>query len=45
MIKAGGWSVDEIREQFEKHLRNRLEPVGLMKPPYPFYDGVKPPEK
>jgi 3-oxoacyl-[acyl-carrier protein] reductase len=45
MIKAGGWSVDEIREQFEKHLRNRLEPVGLMKPPYPFYDGVKPPAK
>ena len=39
---AEGLSVDEIREHFKKVFGNRLESFGLMKPPYPFYDGVKP---
>ena len=30
---------------FEKNLKQHLEPVGLMKNPYPFYEGVKPPSK
>ena len=42
MFKSGGWSVDAIREHFRGMLGNRLEPVGVMKRPYPFYDGVKP---
>ena len=42
MFKPGGWSVDEIREHFKGTLGSRLEPVGVMKRPYPFYDGVKP---
>ena len=42
MIKPGGWTVDEIREQFKSHLGGRLEAIGVMKRPYPFYDGVKP---
>jgi 3-oxoacyl-[acyl-carrier protein] reductase len=42
MIKAGGWSVDDIRQHFKNNLGNALEPVGLFKSPYPFYGGVKP---
>jgi NAD(P)-dependent dehydrogenase (short-subunit alcohol dehydrogenase family) len=42
MLKAGGWSVDDLREHFKANLGKLLEPVGLMKNPYPFYDGVKP---
>jgi 3-oxoacyl-[acyl-carrier protein] reductase len=42
MWKPGGWTVDELREHFKPNLGKRLEPFGLMKDPYPFYDGVKP---
>jgi 3-oxoacyl-[acyl-carrier protein] reductase len=45
MIRPGGWTVDEIREHFKSQLGNRLEPIGVMKRPYPFYDGVKPQAK
>ncbi len=42
MFKSGGWSVEDLRANFKGNLGNRLEPIGLMKKPYPFYDGVKP---
>jgi len=42
MFKPGGWSVEDLREHMPKFFRNRLEPVGLFKRPYPWYDGVKP---
>jgi 3-oxoacyl-[acyl-carrier protein] reductase len=42
MVKPGGWSVDDLRQHFKPTLGRRLEPFGLMKPPYAFYDGVKP---
>ncbi len=45
MIKPGGWQLDEIREHFKAQLGGQLEPIGLMKKPYPFYDGIKPPKK
>ncbi len=45
MFKPGGWALEDIQQQFEKTLGPRLEPFGLMKPPYPFYDGVKPQAK
>ena len=45
MYRDGGWSVEDLRESFAGHLKTHLEPVGLMKHPYPFYDGIKPPEK
>jgi 3-oxoacyl-[acyl-carrier protein] reductase len=41
MYKEGGWGVDELVESFQKFLKDHMEPVGLMKHPYPFYDGVK----
>jgi NAD(P)-dependent dehydrogenase (short-subunit alcohol dehydrogenase family) len=42
MVRPGGWSVDELVENFERYLKKELEPVGLMKNPYPFYDGIEP---
>ena len=44
MYKPGGWSVDDVRRHMKAHFGTRLEPVGLLKKPYPFYDGVKPQE-
>lgn len=44
MYKPGGWSVEDLLQHFKGTLGNKLEPVGLMKRPYPFYDGVKPPK-
>jgi len=40
--KEGGWSVDDLLEKFEGHFRSKLEPLGIMKRPYPFHDGVRP---
>ncbi len=42
IFKPGGWSVDDLRQHLKSHLGSRLEPFGLMKKPYAFYDGVKP---
>ncbi len=39
------FSVDSIVENFKKVFDQRLENIGLMRTPYAFYDGVKPPEK
>ena len=43
MFKPGGWSVDDLLSSFRTNLKQHLEPIGLMKNPYPFHDGVKPP--
>jgi NAD(P)-dependent dehydrogenase (short-subunit alcohol dehydrogenase family) len=45
MYKDGGWAVSDLIEKFEGHMKKELESVGLMKLPYPFLDGVKPPAK
>ena len=45
MYKDGGWSVEDLLESFAGNLKQHFEPVGLMKNPYPFYDGVKPQSK
>ncbi len=45
MYKQGGWGVDDLLESFKSNLKQHLEPVGLMKNPYPFYDGVEPPKQ
>ena len=37
---------DDLRKHMKSLLGKRLEPFGLMKPPYAFHEGVKPqPEK
>jgi len=45
MFKPGGWDVAALREHMPKFFKGRLEPVGLYKKPYPYYDGVKPESK
>jgi 3-oxoacyl-[acyl-carrier protein] reductase len=45
MYKDGGWSVEDLCNHFENHMRKELEPIGIMKRPYPFHDGVKPPAR
>jgi 3-oxoacyl-[acyl-carrier protein] reductase len=45
MYKSGGWSVDDLREHFASHMKKELEPLGIMKRPYPFYEGVVPPAR
>lgn len=39
-----GWTVEAIQEHFKNHIGSKLEPIGLMKKTYNYYDGVKPPE-
>lgn len=43
LFMPGGWTVEAVREHFKPNLGNRLEPLGVTKPPYPFADGIKPP--
>jgi 3-oxoacyl-[acyl-carrier protein] reductase len=43
MYRTDGWTVDALREHFESHMKKELEPLGIMKRPYPFYDGIEPP--
>src|SRR5258705_440244 len=45
MFTPGGWDVEALRVQMPVFWKGRLEPVGLYKKPYPYYDGVKPEEK
>jgi NAD(P)-dependent dehydrogenase (short-subunit alcohol dehydrogenase family) len=45
MYRDEGWDVDALVQRFEQHMKSRLEPIGLMKNPYPFLDGIKPPSK
>lgn len=42
MYKPGGWTVEDLREHMKPVFGARLEPFGLMKPPYPHYGGVRP---
>lgn len=42
MDNPGGWDVEGLVERFGKVIGNKLEPFTLYKPPYPYYDGIKP---
>jgi hypothetical protein len=44
MFMKGGWGVDDIVANFEQFMKKELEPLGIMKRPYPFYDGIEPPK-
>ena len=43
MYMEGGWAVEALDRHFRNHLGPVLEPIGLMKTPYPFRDGIRPP--
>jgi 3-oxoacyl-[acyl-carrier protein] reductase len=45
MYRDGGWDVEGLLAHFESHMKKELEPLGIMKSPYPFYDGIEPPAK
>ena len=42
MEREDGWTAEALSERFGKVIGNRLEPFTLQKPPYPYYDGIKP---
>jgi len=44
LFMPGGWTLEEVQKHFKPNLGNRLEPLGITKPPYPFADGIVPPE-
>jgi hypothetical protein len=44
MFRPEGWGVEALQEQMPKFFKNRLQAVGLHKQPYPYYDGVVPPD-
>ena len=41
----GGWTVEALSEKFEGYFKTSMEAIGIMKAPYPFLDGIRPPEK
>ena len=43
LLQPGGWTIEEVQKNFKSNLGNRLESIGVTKPPYPFADGVVPP--
>ncbi len=45
LFMPGGWTVEEVQKNFKQNLGNKLEALGITKPPYPFADGINPPEK
>lgn len=44
LIMPDGWTIEAVQQHFKQNFGNRLQPLGITKPPYPFSDGIKPPE-
>lgn len=45
LFMPGGWTLEEVEKHFKSNLGNKLEPLGITKPPYPFYGGINPPRE
>lgn len=45
MYMKDGWTIEAIDRHFRTHLAPLLEPIGLMKTPYPFRDGIAAPKQ
>ena len=43
LLMPGGWTIEEVQKNFKNNLGNKLESLGITKPPYPFADGINPP--
>lgn len=43
LFMPDGWTVEAVQKHFKPNLGNKLEPLGITKPPYPFADGIEPP--
>jgi len=44
LIMPGGWTIEDVRKNVKSNLGNKLEPLGITKPPYPFANGINPPK-
>jgi NAD(P)-dependent dehydrogenase (short-subunit alcohol dehydrogenase family) len=44
LFMPGGWTLEGVQKNFKSNLGNKLEPLGITKPPYPFANGIYPPE-
>jgi len=44
MYMKDGWGGDDLIEHFDGLMKKEIEPIGLMKSPYPYFDGIRPPE-
>jgi len=44
LFMPGGWTLEEVQKHFKSNLGNKLEPLGITKPPYPFAGGIHPPQ-
>jgi NAD(P)-dependent dehydrogenase (short-subunit alcohol dehydrogenase family) len=44
LFMPGGWTLEAVQKNFKPNLGNKLEPLGITKPPYPFGNGIYPPE-
>ncbi len=45
LFMPGGWTLEEVQKHFKSNLGNRLESLGITKPPYPFAAGIHPPQE
>jgi 3-oxoacyl-[acyl-carrier protein] reductase len=43
LTRAGGWTVEAIRECFQREMPPEFGPFGILGKPYPFHDGITPP--
>ncbi len=44
VFQVGGWTADDLAKHFRRVMGDKMQPVGLMKKPYPYLEGVTPPE-
>jgi 3-oxoacyl-[acyl-carrier protein] reductase len=44
LFMPGGWTLEAVQKNFKPNLGNKLEALGITKPPYPFAGGIHPPE-
>lgn len=43
LVHAGGWTVEAIRECFQREMPQEFGVFGILGKPYPFHEGVRPP--
>ena len=44
LLREEGWPLEAVERWFEKTFRGQLEPFGLAKRPYAFYEGLEAPK-
>ncbi|WP_417593199.1 SDR family NAD(P)-dependent oxidoreductase [Parasphingorhabdus sp.] len=44
LVREGGWTVEALTDHFMRQLPGEFGALGMLGQPYPFHDGVTPPE-